>query len=74
MDAPFDPADEDVREELAAAAYYRERGDEAAIDRERHPGPDHQYACLSWENLSDHSRRPYRTAVATVCDALLVRA
>lgn len=67
----IDLSDPDLRETLAEASYYRERADEAAIDRERTDDDGRVYMCLAWNDLSDFSQRPYRTAVHTVCEALL---
>jgi hypothetical protein len=74
VEFPFDPRDEELREECAMAAYYRDREGEAAIDRERNLNPEVTYLCLRWEDLSDISKRPYRTAVAVVCDLVLAAA
>jgi hypothetical protein len=64
--------DDDWREALSEQAYMRERRDEAAVDRERDAAPEEtSYLAVAWESLSDHARRPYRTAVAETCDNLL---
>jgi hypothetical protein len=63
-------ADEEYREELAKAAYWRERLEDRALDLEHDTDGDAEYVALSWESLSDISRRPYRSAVATTCDEL----
>lgn len=60
-------ADETYREELAKAAYYRERHEDAAREAEHEVEDGIEYLALSWESLSDHARRPYRTTVAHVC-------
>lgn len=62
--------DPDYREQLAEAAYLRERAEDAARDREHDTDPA-DYFALSWSSISDPSRRPYRTAVAHTCDELL---
>lgn len=67
----FDPSDPTTRELLAREAYYRERSEEAAAAREHDVDEDTTFWCLSWEDLSDYAKRPYRTAVATVCDRLV---
>lgn len=59
--------DEEYREALAEQAYMRERRDEAAADRETDM-EDAQYFVMGWASLSDHARRPYRTAVAEALD------
>lgn len=63
--------DEEYREEQAKAAYYRERMDEAALEQEQDEGDEEWvYFVLAWEDISDCAKRPYRTAVAQVCDSL----
>jgi hypothetical protein len=59
-------ADEGYREELAKASYYREATEQAAADAEHDDG-DSEYMTLSWDCLSDHAKRPYRTTAAHVC-------
>lgn len=66
----FDPACAEDRELLAREAYYRERSEEAAIDREHSEDGEAHYWCLSWEDLSDYARRPYRVSVGVVLDQL----
>ncbi len=61
-------SDEDYREALAEAGYYRERSDEAAVEREKEMDPETAYFTLAWGSLSDHAKRPYRTAVAEAMD------
>lgn len=63
--------DEDWREALAEQSYMRERRDDAAVDRERDTTSAAEYLAVAWGCLSDHARRPYRTAVAETCDNLL---
>jgi hypothetical protein len=62
-------ADDEYREELAAFSYYRERAEQAAVDREQELG-DATYYTLTWESLSDDAKRPYRTAVTVCCEQL----
>lgn len=63
-------SDEEYREAQAEASYYRERLEEAALDQEHDTSGDYAYVCLAWDDLSDFAKRPFRTAVATVCDSL----
>lgn len=67
-----DFADPDVQEYLACSAYYREKAEGAALDRE-HTMAEATYVCLAWESLSDDARRPYRATVA-MCSELVARA
>jgi hypothetical protein len=62
--------DEEYREEQAKAAYYRERVEDAALDQEHDVSGEHEYQCIAWESLDGWAQRPYRTAVAQVCDSL----
>lgn len=62
--------DEDYREALAEQGYLRERSEEAAEDSE-HDLSGCAYFALAWSSLSDHAKRPYRTAVAEAFDHLL---
>lgn len=61
--------DEEYREALAQAAYVKERQEDAALDREQNLEPA-DYFIIAWEDLSDHSKRPYRTAVAVACEQI----
>lgn len=61
--------DPKLRERLAEESYYKDKADEAALDREHNTDPV-EYWALAWESLSDVTRRPYRTTVAFVCDLL----
>lgn len=61
--------DEDYREELAKASYFRERQEEAARDAEQDLEAT-EYLCLDWDSLEDWAKRPYRTAVAVTCDEI----
>jgi hypothetical protein len=63
--------DEDWREALSEQSYMRERREEVAVDRELETDPGAEYFVVDWDALSDHARRPYRTAVAETCDNLL---
>lgn len=67
----IDLRDEDLREALAESSYMRQRVEEVVLDREHDLDPQVEYHCLAWECLSDAVQRPYRTAVAEVCDQLL---
>lgn len=58
----------ELREELAKASYYRERGEDMAIDRETCLDSEAEYFCIQWEQLSEFAQRPYRTAVAFTLD------
>lgn len=64
-------ADEDFREAIAERAYYRERQEDAARDREHDLDEDVSYYALEWGSLSDESRRPYRTAVHEALNEVL---
>jgi hypothetical protein len=68
--AAFDLRDPELRERLAEEAYYRDRGDEVARDLEHLSDSDYSYWALSWDSLSDETRRPYRTTVTHVCEAM----
>lgn len=61
-------SDPDLRETLAATAYYREREADAAADQEHSLEPDATYLCLSWESLDDWARRPFRMGVDAALD------
>lgn len=65
---PFDPKDPEFREELARAAYYRERFDDMTADMEHEVDSDAQYFCMSWDQLSPGVQRTYRVAVAVTLD------
>ena len=65
-------SDDSFLEETAKLSYYRERAEDVARDREHETSDEYDYLCISWEDLSDHAKRPYRTAVTTMADALLV--
>lgn len=67
----IDLRDEDLREALAESAYMRQKVEEVVLDREHELDPTTEYHCLAWECLGDKAQRPYRTAVAEVCDQLL---
>jgi hypothetical protein len=63
-----------LREQVAESAYYRDRADDAAVDRE-HSGEDGSvYMALAWESVSNAGKRPYRTAVAEAFDYVLMLA
>lgn len=64
-------SDDAYREALAAAAYFRECVEEAAVDAE-HTLERRSYWALSWDSLTDDVRRPYRTAVAEALDNIMV--
>lgn len=64
---------EEYREAQAEAAYYRERMDEAALEQEQDVTDEYVYFVLDYNDISDFAKRPYRTAVAQVCDSLLER-
>jgi hypothetical protein len=64
---------EEYREAQAEASYYRERMDEAALEQEQDVSGEYAYFVLDWKDISDFAKRPYRTAVAQVCDSLLER-
>lgn len=61
--------DPEFREELAKRAYYAERMDDAARDREHEMG-DATYLCLAWDCLSPATQRPYRSAVASTLEVI----
>lgn len=65
-----DPTDPELREELAKQAYYQERREDAARDREHDLNEEAEYLTLDWDCVSDFARRPYRTAVAVALDAV----
>lgn len=58
--------DDDYVEQLAEAAYYRERAEDAARDAE-HRLDAGEALTIRWESLSDDARRPYRTTAEYVC-------
>jgi hypothetical protein len=64
-------SDEDFREEVAEAAYMRERSEELAVERETETSDDFAYFVMAWGSLSDDAKRPYRTAVAEAFDHVL---
>jgi hypothetical protein len=63
-----DPA---FREKLAADAYYREKMEAVAADREHELDDGCAYFVLHWDSLSDTARAPYRTSVAEALDTVL---
>lgn len=63
-----DPA---FREQLAADAYYREKVEAVAADREHDTDDGTAYFVLSWDSLSDATRRPYRLGVDEALDTVL---
>lgn len=68
LPAMFDPTDRDLRESLAAEAYYRERQADAAADQEHCLDPDAQYLALAWESLDSFAQRPFRMGVDVAMD------
>lgn len=61
--------DPELREALAEAAYLRERAEDVAVAREQDTD-DCDYVILTWDSISDFSRRAYRTAVAETLDRI----
>lgn len=61
-------ADHEWREQIAMQAYYRERLEEVAKQKEHDITDEHDYFVISWEDVSDFGKQPYRTAVAEALD------